>query len=118
MTTQGQAASGHISTLMAHVTGMESKVASLKDSQESMQDKLTTFRAEIAEECKLIDEHINRVRGKIECQIVGYENLDGFLTGEVTDYLDTFEAQVHKMNSQFDKANHHWESRAQKLKRD
>ena len=61
--------------------------------------KVSEFRNEILEEYKDIQDRIHIVRLKVETHIGGGQNLDGFLTGSIGDYLDEFDAQIIKMTA-------------------
>ena len=71
-------------------------------------EKFAEFRSQVLEECKEIQDRIHIIRQKVQAQIGGDENLTGFLTGSIGDYLDEFDAQIAKMNLQFDKDARYW----------
>lgn len=73
------------------------------------------FQRSILNKVDEIDRQVRILRSLIEQNRGTVENFDGFLLGDVSDYLDDFETQRTKMTKRFEADKKYWTNYAENI---
>ena len=66
------------------------------------------LRQQLSAQAEQVTSMVNEMKDTVRANRNSEANIDGCLIGEESDYLDGFDAQVAKMNAQFDLTKEHW----------
>ena len=134
MATKSEADSSLQSRLDSLLVTFTSEVGQIRNESmeqyiEASQQKeffVDLFQKEIQEDLEEIKTKVLAVRANIESKIFQKGNEDGFLVGQVDDYIQVFDGQVAILNKQLDVSKQHWtdeikkaeeETKAEKLRK-
>ena len=76
---------------------------------------MENFQLEVNEDARDIKRRVEALRDKINEHRGSRENFGGFLVGQLDSYIDSFDAQIEKMNRQLDSDKAYWLSEAATL---
>ena len=74
------------------------------------------FEHEIMKDCQSIKEKIEEVRAKVESQRKTPTNINGFLVGELDEYIGNFDYEIEKIQNRLNKDRAHWHQHAKNSK--
>ena len=97
---------------MSQVNSEQKPYMSARASNNAL--KVENFSLEVSEEVKDVQLRVAGIRKKIDENRGSHENFNGFLIGQVDDYLDTFDLQVAKINQRFEQDKAYWQTKAKK----
>ena len=74
--------------------------------------RVENFSLELGEEVNDVQLKVAAIRKKIDENRGSHENFNGFLIGQIDDYLDSYDAQVAKINQRLQQDKAYWQEKA------